>query len=216
MAPCSFQHPDSCRGITSTDSGYVKQEMIKRFYYTVGTESCDAQNPSYCNGPLKSSSTFCVKLRVYSDDDYYDSPCSEYVKTVTEFPRDLIAVFIVPLLLVFIVIGAARLCQHRLGIISELTKAKQFYRFDLRQRLAAKSEVIDPAMTTVADNKNYTIEMADSGIIEGADEKSLASYTVIYKCDEASSKKNVDLPSAAARKRTDTFRSVAERIKAKN
>lgn len=56
-----------------------------------------------------------------------------YLFSVTEFPRDLIAVFIVPLLLVFIVIGAARLCQHRLGIISELTKAKQFYRFDLRQ-----------------------------------------------------------------------------------
>ena len=46
----------------------------------------DAALDEYCNGYLKDASTFCVKFRMYTQDDHYDSPCSERFETGRKIP----------------------------------------------------------------------------------------------------------------------------------
>lgn len=47
--------------------------------FTIGSESCDSRKSGYCNGPLKSGSTYRVKIRAFTDvdkfsDTYYSFP----------------------------------------------------------------------------------------------------------------------------------------------
>lgn len=39
--------------------------------FTIGAESCDVRHPGYCNGPLKSGSTYRVKIRAFTAPDKF-------------------------------------------------------------------------------------------------------------------------------------------------
>lgn len=39
--------------------------------FTIGSETCDARQPGYCNGPLKSGSTYRVKIRAFTAPDKF-------------------------------------------------------------------------------------------------------------------------------------------------
>ena len=42
------------------------------------SDGCNDENTlTYCNGPLKPASEYCVKLRAYTDHGYADTPCSQ-------------------------------------------------------------------------------------------------------------------------------------------
>ena len=50
--------------------------------YFLFLASCEGRPlDQYCNGYLKDISLFCVKVRAYTHDDYYDSPCSDRIET---------------------------------------------------------------------------------------------------------------------------------------
>ena len=54
-------------------------EEISIFFFLA---SCEGRPlDQYCNGYLKDISLFCVKVRAYTHDDYYDSPCSDRIET---------------------------------------------------------------------------------------------------------------------------------------
>lgn len=39
--------------------------------FTIGAESCDIREVGYCNGPLKSGSTYRVKIRAFTSADKF-------------------------------------------------------------------------------------------------------------------------------------------------
>lgn len=48
--------------------------------YTIGGQTCDKEEKTvYCNGKLKHTSDYCIKLRAYTNDHYIDSPCGKAV-----------------------------------------------------------------------------------------------------------------------------------------
>lgn len=50
--------------------------------FTIGSETCDIRHVGYCNGPLKSGSTYRVKIRAFTaPDKFTDTSYSFPIKT---------------------------------------------------------------------------------------------------------------------------------------
>lgn len=50
--------------------------------FTIGTENCDLKLVGYCNGPLKSGSTYRVKVRAFTaPDKFTDTSYSFAIQT---------------------------------------------------------------------------------------------------------------------------------------
>ena len=54
--------------------------MKQTVFYFIRADECEISWQK-CNGALKTKKYYCVKLRVYTADDWYDSPCSTIVQT---------------------------------------------------------------------------------------------------------------------------------------
>lgn len=54
--------------------------------FTIGAESCDIRQVGYCNGPLKSGSTYRVKIRAFTaPDKFTDTSYSFPIQTGINF-----------------------------------------------------------------------------------------------------------------------------------
>ncbi|XP_032594468.1 tyrosine-protein phosphatase 10D [Drosophila grimshawi] len=50
--------------------------------FTIGSAGCDKHRPGYCNGPLKSATTYRIKVRAFTDEDKFtDTVYSEPITT---------------------------------------------------------------------------------------------------------------------------------------
>ena len=54
--------------------------------YVIGRQSCDKSDvDTYCNGVLRHTSEYCIKLRAYVNDQYVDSPCAYVTDNKSKF-----------------------------------------------------------------------------------------------------------------------------------
>lgn len=54
--------------------------------FTIGVENCESQQSGYCNGPLKSGTTYRVKVRAFTAlDKFTDTAYSFPIQTGTVF-----------------------------------------------------------------------------------------------------------------------------------
>ena len=53
--------------------------------FTIGTESCDLQRATYCNGPLKPGSTYRVKVPAFTAPDKFTDTAYSFSIQTGEF-----------------------------------------------------------------------------------------------------------------------------------
>ncbi|KAF6016877.1 hypothetical protein EB796_024830 [Bugula neritina] len=72
-----FDRSREC-GFTKVQAGYIGHVLTKFVSVSIGSSDCtDQSTDQFCNGPLKEGTTFCVKMRAFTDFDYNDTPCSK-------------------------------------------------------------------------------------------------------------------------------------------
>ncbi|XP_052863483.1 tyrosine-protein phosphatase 10D [Anopheles cruzii] len=88
--------------------------------FTIGTENCDAKKTGYCNGALKSGTTYYVKVRAFTaPDKFTDTAWSYPIRTAALLSVDaqdntsLIVSITVPLLLILMLVGVVLFIRRR-------------------------------------------------------------------------------------------------------
>ncbi|XP_049533500.1 tyrosine-protein phosphatase 10D isoform X1 [Anopheles darlingi] len=88
--------------------------------FTIGTENCDAKKTGYCNGPLKSGTTYKVMVRAFTaPDKFTDTAYSYPIRTAPLLSVDaqdntsLIVSITVPLLLILMLVGLVLFIRRR-------------------------------------------------------------------------------------------------------
>uniref|UniRef100_W4VRK2 protein-tyrosine-phosphatase n=1 Tax=Corethrella appendiculata TaxID=1370023 RepID=W4VRK2_9DIPT len=71
--------------------------------FTIGTENCDNSKSGYCNGALKSGTTYRVKVRAFTAPDKFTDTAYSFAIQTDQDNTSLIVAITVPLLLIAIV-----------------------------------------------------------------------------------------------------------------
>nr|XP_040229845.2 tyrosine-protein phosphatase 10D isoform X2 [Anopheles coluzzii] len=81
--------------------------------FTIGTENCDAKKTGYCNGPLKSGTTYKVKVRAFTAPDKFTDTAYSYPIRTAQDNTSLIVSITVPLLIIAMLVGVVLFLRRR-------------------------------------------------------------------------------------------------------
>ncbi|XP_044737307.1 tyrosine-protein phosphatase 10D-like isoform X2 [Chrysoperla carnea] len=126
--------------------------------FTIGTSACDVRQQGYCNGPLKSGSTYRVKIRAFTaPDKFTDTSYSFPIQTDQDNTPIVFGITIPVTLLILLLVGVILLRRHR----SAGRKATETRGNDT---VSLPDSVIDPNRPVLIENfsDHYRIMSADS------------------------------------------------------
>ncbi|XP_035899329.1 tyrosine-protein phosphatase 10D isoform X4 [Anopheles stephensi] len=81
--------------------------------FTIGTENCDAKKTGYCNGPLKSGTTYKVKVRAFTAPDKFTDTAYSYPIRTAQDNTSLIVSITVPLMIIAMLVGVVLFLRRR-------------------------------------------------------------------------------------------------------
>ncbi|XP_062554355.1 tyrosine-protein phosphatase 10D isoform X3 [Armigeres subalbatus] len=81
--------------------------------FTIGTENCDTRKSGYCNGPLKSGTTYKVKVRAFTAPDKFTDTAYSYPIRTAQDNTSLIVSITVPLFIIFLLVGTILFLRRR-------------------------------------------------------------------------------------------------------
>ncbi|XP_055635341.1 tyrosine-protein phosphatase 10D isoform X2 [Toxorhynchites rutilus septentrionalis] len=81
--------------------------------FTIGTENCDTRKSGYCNGPLKSGTTYKVKVRAFTAPDKFTDTAYSYPIRTAQDNTSLIVSITVPLFIILLLVGTILFLRRR-------------------------------------------------------------------------------------------------------
>ncbi|XP_053697410.1 tyrosine-protein phosphatase 10D isoform X2 [Sabethes cyaneus] len=81
--------------------------------FTIGTENCDTRKSGYCNGPLKSGTTYKVKVRAFTAPDKFTDTAYSYSIRTAQDNTSLIVSITVPLFIILLLVGTLLFLRRR-------------------------------------------------------------------------------------------------------
>ncbi|XP_058822089.1 tyrosine-protein phosphatase 10D isoform X2 [Topomyia yanbarensis] len=81
--------------------------------FTIGTENCDTRKSGYCNGPLKSGTTYKVKVRAFTAPDKFTDTAYSYPIRTAQDNTSLIVSITVPLFIILLLVGTLLFLRRR-------------------------------------------------------------------------------------------------------
>ncbi|KAG5683461.1 hypothetical protein PVAND_012739 [Polypedilum vanderplanki] len=93
--------------------------------FTIGAENCDKnRQKGYCNGPLKSGTTYRVKIRAFSAPDKFTDTAYSFPIQTDQDNTSLFVAIAVPLLLIFILFTTLLFLRRRRFLCKRATDAR--------------------------------------------------------------------------------------------
>lgn len=81
--------------------------------FTIGTENCDTRKSGYCNGPLKSGTTYKVKVRAFTAPDKFTDTAYSYPIRTAQDNTSLIVSITVPLIIISLLVATILFLRRR-------------------------------------------------------------------------------------------------------
>ncbi|XP_058454962.1 tyrosine-protein phosphatase 10D isoform X2 [Malaya genurostris] len=81
--------------------------------FTIGTENCDTRKSGYCNGPLKSGTTYKVKVRAFTAPDKFTDTAYSYPIRTAQDNTSLIVSITIPLFIILLLVGTLLFLRRR-------------------------------------------------------------------------------------------------------
>ncbi|VEN46401.1 unnamed protein product [Callosobruchus maculatus] len=127
--------------------------------FTVGAESCDIRHVGYCNGPLKSGSTYRVKIRAFTaPDKFTDTSYSFPIQTDQDNTPIILGIVIPVVLIVVLFVTVIFIRRRRAFLKRKATDARG------NDNMSLPDSVIETSRPVRIDNfsNHYRIMSADS------------------------------------------------------
>ncbi|XP_075158731.1 protein tyrosine phosphatase 4E isoform X3 [Haematobia irritans] len=90
--------------------------------FTIGTENCDNRKSGYCNGPLKSGTTYRVKVRAFTAVDKFTDTAYSFPIQTDQDNTSLIVAVTVPLTIILILLVTLVFYKRRRNSCRKTTK----------------------------------------------------------------------------------------------
>ncbi|KAH8315066.1 hypothetical protein KR059_006004, partial [Drosophila kikkawai] len=139
--------------------GSSSSNLLEAEHFTIGSANCDSHSTGYCNGPLRSGTTYRIKVRAFTDEDKFTDTAYSAPITTERSDTMIVALTMSAVLLVAVVLLVVY-CQHRCQLIRRASKLAR-----MQDELAALPEgyVIPNRPVHVKDfAEHYRLMSADS------------------------------------------------------
>ncbi|XP_049825437.1 tyrosine-protein phosphatase 10D isoform X2 [Aethina tumida] len=126
--------------------------------FTIGSESCDIRQVGYCNGPLKSGSTYRVKIRAFTAPDKFTDTSYSFPIQTDQDNTPIILGVIIPIVLIVILFVTIIFIRRRRSAGRKATEART------NDNMSLPDSVIEPSRPVRIENfaNHYRIMSADS------------------------------------------------------
>ncbi|XP_025830814.1 tyrosine-protein phosphatase 10D-like [Agrilus planipennis] len=126
--------------------------------FTIGAESCDIRKVGYCNGPLKSGSTYRVKIRAFTAPDKFTDTSYSFPIQTDQDNTPIILGVIIPIILIALLFITVILIRKRRSAGRKATEAR------VNDNMSLPDSVIVTSRPIRVENfsNHYRIMSADS------------------------------------------------------
>uniref|UniRef100_A0A0K8UW28 protein-tyrosine-phosphatase n=1 Tax=Bactrocera latifrons TaxID=174628 RepID=A0A0K8UW28_BACLA len=127
--------------------------------FTIGTENCDNRKLGYCNGPLKSGTTYRVKVRAFTAPDKFTDTAYSFPIQTDQDNTSLIVAITVPLTIIFVLLITLFVFKRRRNSCRKATKNSR-----ANDNMSLPDSVIEQNRPILIKNfaEHYRLMSADS------------------------------------------------------
>nr|XP_036218384.1 tyrosine-protein phosphatase 10D isoform X3 [Bactrocera oleae] len=127
--------------------------------FTIGTENCDNRKIGYCNGPLKSGTTYRVKVRAFTAPDKFTDTAYSFPIQTDQDNTSLIVAITVPLTIIFVLLITLFVFKRRRNSCRKATKDSR-----ANDNMSLPDSVIEQNRPILIKNfaEHYRLMSADS------------------------------------------------------
>ncbi|XP_017052134.1 tyrosine-protein phosphatase 10D isoform X2 [Drosophila ficusphila] len=127
--------------------------------FTIGTENCDNHKIGYCNGPLKSGTTYRVKVRAFTGADKFTDTAYSFPIQTDQDNTSLIVAITVPLTIILVLLVTLLFYKRRRNNCRKTTKDSR-----ANDNMSLPDSVIEQNRPILIKNfaEHYRLMSADS------------------------------------------------------
>ncbi|KAF5292505.1 hypothetical protein FQR65_LT01650 [Abscondita terminalis] len=126
--------------------------------FTIGSEVCDVRQPGYCNGPLKSGSTYIVKIRAFTAPDKFTDTFYSFPIQTDQDNTPIILGVILPIVLIALLFITIIIIRRRRAAGRKATESRT------NDNMSLPDSVIETSRPIRIENfsNHYRVMSADS------------------------------------------------------
>ncbi|KAJ8969172.1 hypothetical protein NQ317_009029 [Molorchus minor] len=126
--------------------------------FTIGTESCDIREVGYCNGPLKSGTTYRVKIRAFTASDKFTDTSYSFPIQTDQDNTPIILGVMIPIILVSVLFVPIIFIRRRRSADRKATETRT------NDNMSLPDSIIETSRPVRIDNfsNHYRMMSADS------------------------------------------------------
>lgn len=136
-------------------SPFFKNSSVEE--YTIGSEACEGKT-GYCNGPLKSGSTYRVKIRAFTTSDKFTDTAYSFPITTDQDNTPLLLSIAIPFLIILLLCIGVFFLRHRRKKVGKATEVP------IEDNMSLQEVIVETSRPIRLENfaEHYRIMSADS------------------------------------------------------